>query len=145
MKDLSLKFLTLIVLVFGLWLSGVFIAAIWSDDIDSKNSIIEPNEPNEPIPELINIVKEVLDHEGRLIDVIGVCIERIEKLEESHLQMIPTWPDYIELEKDMVIENPDYKPPEYYKSTGKGLILHGDIIWRKVYPKGTKIYFKDKD
>ncbi|KKN27241.1 hypothetical protein LCGC14_0866500 [marine sediment metagenome] len=132
MKDLSLKFLTLIVLVFGLWLSGVFIAAIWSDDIDSKNSIIEPNEPNEPIPELINIVKEVLDHEGRLIDVIGVCIERIEKLEESHLQMIPTWPDYIELEKDIYFDIHDQNAP--------------DGMWKKVrwpLPKGTKIYFKD--
>jgi len=59
-------------------------------------------------------------------------VERIEKLEESHLQMIPTWPDYIELEKDIYFDIHDQNAP--------------DGMWKKVrwpLPKGTKIYFKD--
>ena len=38
---------------------------------------------------------------------------------------IPTWPDYIELEKDLFIVHYD-----------------NDDVWRR-YPKGTKIYFKE--
>ena len=44
MKDKIKEFLIIIVIIFGLFGSGVFIAAIWSEDIDSKNGIIEPNE-----------------------------------------------------------------------------------------------------
>ncbi len=42
MKALLRKFMIRFILVFGLCLSGVFIAAIWSEDIDAKNS--EPND-----------------------------------------------------------------------------------------------------
>lgn len=44
------------------------------------------------------------------------------------LSLIPTWPDYIELEKELRIDLPDNKT----MSAG---------WW---FPKGTKIYFKDK-
>ncbi|KKL94218.1 hypothetical protein LCGC14_1866800, partial [marine sediment metagenome] len=76
MKDKIKEFLIIIVIIFGLFGSGVFIAAIWSEDIDAKNApeeyVCEPerNEPerNEPIRELAKLFKEVLDHEDRLID-----------------------------------------------------------------------------
>lgn len=72
----------------------------------------EPNEPNEPIltkgytfniwePNDINIVS---------------------------LDFIPTWPDYIELEKDLIVDPAD--PNEN---------------WFCIYPKGTKIYFQENE
>ena len=39
MKDSIRKSLIIIIFVFGLCLSGVFIAAIWSDDIDAKSEL----------------------------------------------------------------------------------------------------------
>lgn len=172
MKDLSLKFLTIIILVFGLWLSGVFITAIWSEDIDAKNEPEHfrsewrdlerpPAMLNDPVDdmqqdfiiklhensvehgnrsiankdnliELTNLFKEVLDQEDRLIDIIEFWIERVKKLEQN--QYFPTWPNYIELEKDIYFDIPDQNAP--------------DGMWKKVrwpLPKGTKIYFKDKE
>ena len=49
----------------------------------------DPNEPNDPIQELAKLFEQVLDQEGRLIEVVGLCIERIEKLEEHPVFHIP--------------------------------------------------------
>jgi len=50
---------------------------------------------------------------------------------------IPTWPDYIELDKDLVIESP---PIMFY-------IGGTEIPWEciETISKGTKIYFKEDD
>jgi hypothetical protein len=45
-------------------------------------------------------------------------------------QYIPTWPQYIELDKELVITKPDRDMGDY------------KIEFMDVYPKGTKIYFK---
>ncbi len=43
-----------------------------------------PEEPNEPIQRLMKQFEQMLGQEEKLIDVIGLCIDRIEKLEENH-------------------------------------------------------------
>lgn len=65
---------------------------------------------------------------------------RILTISERINQAIPTWPDYIELEKDLVFGANNYVFPfasydGYHVSTGATNTL--------VIPKGTKIYFKE--
>ncbi len=92
------------------------------------------SEPNEPILGLTKCFERLLGQVDSLIDIVGVCLERIEKLEEPNEPMkyslpIPTWPEYIELEKDLVID-----------ITGRDEEPGIKKWW---FGKGTKIYFKD--
>ena len=52
---------------------------------------------------------------------------------ENIMKHIPTWPDYIELEKTLIIGHEEYTNPN-----GSKTIFHGIEIG-----KGTKIYFKE--
>lgn len=82
---------------------------------------------------------------GRLAEyaTYHICGEKEIPLFERFLQSIPTWPDYIELEKRLVItyQFPESYSCEYNKVTDKYEIVkaHKTNTW----PKGTKIYFKD--
>lgn len=78
---------------------------------------ISITEPNEPIQELTKCFEDLLGYTDRL---------RWTTLIPS----IPTWPDYIELEKDLMVLAPR-KNPKYHSTL--------------IIPKGTKIYFSDKD
>lgn len=56
-------------------------------------------------------------------------------ISEGHfclMRYIPTWPDYIELEKDLRIDTPDTSEPNSPYTNA----------WEIQIPKGTKIYFK---
>ena len=79
-----------------------------------ENFVVEGVEPKDPIQELTKLFEQVLDQEGRLIEVVGLCIERIKKLEERPILNIP------------VTENPEDIS-----------LSHNPIT------KGTKIYFKE--
>lgn len=60
---------------------------------------------------------------------------RILTISERVNQAIPTWPNYIELEKDLVLR---YDFPE----PNNPLLIHFPNEFR-IFSKGTKIYFKD--
>ena len=87
-----------------------------SDKYDLPIRFLEPNEP-----------EFVLDHENvlpsidyMLPDEPDFCLQ----------QYIPTWPDYIELKKDLVIHRPGKTKNEFIVS---------------YFHKGTHIYFRDDD
>ena len=103
------EFLVILILIFGIFAGAVLITALWVDDIDAKNT--EPNEPEYSITGWITIP------------------DPNEPVKVS-LDFIPTWPDYIELEKDLVIDFIEPNSPYETK-------------WDWIFPKGTKIYFND--
>ena len=89
---------------------------------DDFDVVIEKSEPNEPEPNEPECITEGYTFhiwEPNDINVVS-------------LDFIPTWPDYIELEKDLVFES-------FIRYEFDG------TRWDKVFtwPKGTKIYFKD--
>lgn len=68
------------------------------------------------------------------------CGKRI-PIHESHFclrQYIPTWPDYIELDKDLVLRYDFPEPPE----PNDPLVIHAPSEFI-IISRGTKIYFKE--
>ena len=100
--------------------------------------ILEP-EPNEPeltytAEELDEIYKDEPSL-GRLVkDLYGVGEGRLLWKKDLH-KIIPTWPDYIELDKELMIKLPE-RPNLFQGAFRKEQYR---------FPKGTKIYFKDDD
>ena len=78
-------------------------------------------EPNEP--ETLHI-SEVVPVPEVSVDMFGLLTK-----------FIPTWPDYIELDKDLVLR---YDFPE----PNDPLLIHTPSAY-KIFSKGTKIYFKE--
>lgn len=68
---------------------------------------------------------------------------------EVIMKNIPTWPDYIELEKDLVIKYKiDSGIVDVVGLSDVGILVRKKMNTKKVmydFPKGTKIYFKGKD
>jgi len=52
-------------------------------------TLTTPNEPNEPLCELAKLFEQVLDQEGRLINIIRIYMERTERLEKMHEPLDP--------------------------------------------------------
>ena len=108
---------------------------IWSCDIDSNGNVYvpsewvsEPNEPEYTESELEEIYKDE-PALGKLAKYLyGYGTPPTAHYDITHF--IPTWPDYIELEKDLIIHRPGSKENDYY-------------VW--FFNKGTKIYFKDEE
>jgi len=103
----------------------------------------EPNEPNEPITSIhISMIsddgevfnKTYIGTESQIREALlkdGVIAEPNEPKKYSFPLPIPTWPDYIELDKGLEIEMP-------YK------MWYGNVPLKHfIFPKGTKIYFKE--
>lgn len=104
------------------------------------------NEPNEPDKQFLSLkftdygdydIPEPNEPEYKIM-IISIS-ERIN-------QLIPTWPDYIELEKDLVIEyeyDTGFMEADSYNADGT---VNAKAVMQKVeygFPKGTKIYFRD--
>ncbi len=93
---------------------------------DEFDIVIEKKEPNEPkkfytTEELDEIYKDELE-----LTFVEATWEPYNEYDLNHI--IPTWPDYIKLEKDLIASYPHFE--------GHTVI--------NLLPKGTKIYFKDK-
>lgn len=101
------------------------------------------DEPNEPKTYTIEEIDEIYKDEpalGRLAkDLYGVGEGRIVLREDWH-KLIPTWPDYIELEKTLILR---YDYPEPNTTSHEVSILPTYEKW--VINKGTKIYFKEDE
>lgn len=115
----------------------------------------EKAEANEPAANWVEAVERWPDAQGYITDNFGrttpmstfVASEPNEPNESGYITIyepnesvkyslpIPTWPDYIELDKDLILRH-DYPEPnnplEVYTPNNKWIIS-----------KGTKIYFKD--
>jgi len=100
-----------------------------------KADALEESEPNEPLQELTKLFEQVLDHEGRLIDIVGICIERIEKLENNPILNIP------------VTENPTELITLCKHENTSSCLVYGCNCWTCLdcgwCSEGTKIYFKE--
>lgn len=96
--------------------------------------VTDVSEPNNYIPPTLWPMTEDLAHES--IEILVAIEEPNES--EGPLDFIPTWPDYIELEKTLVLR---YDYPEPNTPPHAISILPQYDTW--VFNKGTKIYFKD--
>ena len=77
---------------------------------------------------------------GVLLSLANEDIEKPEPNEPMKYSLpIPTWPDYIELEKDLILR---FDFPEPNNLLMK--LIHEPTAY-KIFSKGTKIYFKEDE
>ena len=112
--------------------------------IDHQNALPwqPPNEPNEPENEWIRIHTPPEQEYswkcscgegfGEMLEVSCSC-GKIYKTFDILMKNIPTWPEYIELEKDLIIKLPE-RPNLFQGAFRKEQFR---------FPKGSKIYFKE--
>lgn len=110
----------------------------WIDDNGNKGEIFAIEaDPNEPEPKI-----KILEGNGlRRIDFTGDPDPFKPSVTDLN-RIIPTWPDYTELEKDLVIDANDYV---FAYGSYAGRHIQTGVTDTLIIPKGTKIYFKDED
>lgn len=107
-------------------------------------------EPNEPTQDLMKCFERLLGQVDRLINLVEVCFDRLEKLEEPNE---PEWEISKASEIEVVFDEPrpfkliynrELTPSEIAQIYDDPTYEPNDIIVITLpYPKGTKIYFKD--
>lgn len=112
---------------------------------DEFDIVIEKNEPNEPEPNEPQLVIDIPEHRWKcscgekhyeLFCLTCSCGKKY-KTFEIFMNNIPTWPEYIELGKDLVLR---YDFPE----PNNPLLIHIPSEFR-IISKGTKIFFKEDE
>lgn len=119
----------------------------WQPSSDKSVDVMinEPNEPNEPEWGFFSIANPNWEY-----STCSECGARIH-ISEAHwcpkqiLRYIPTWPDYIELEKDLVILHPKYEVEPGVYLTDVNCVRLFEYQPKDILPKGTKIYFKEDE
>lgn len=129
--------------------------AVWYYDGEvTHRYLLDESEPNEPsetnsininsnVPAIMRFKKEpcesnelkITDYQQELRDwQEGYSLEELPTLLEK---IIPTWPDYIELEKDLILRYDFPEPNNPY-------LIYFPFNKRTI-SKGTKIYFEEDD